>query len=245
MTIYIKVMAKPGTLDNQEQPCIPIPEDASSMDEFYTSENIAYRFFCSVFDRPALKQLTELIMGQFSTKKSTLELYEEVSQTHHGKQNSQIDSRAAIIKRLVPKSKWESSQCEEKKDVEPEIHDLQAEVKTQLVNDHIRPGEDNWQWLDLPQSPVLLEVLGTLWESVEEAYIESLKEILSLKRMHASSIVPYKDLVLRNLMQFVERPDKRQILLQDFHRAFNEVDEDLREDMDMKCELHCRVSAEI
>ncbi|RLU21171.1 hypothetical protein DMN91_005544 [Ooceraea biroi] len=241
MTIYIKVMAKPGTLDNQEQPCIPIPEDASSMDEFYTSENIAYRFFCSVFDRPALKQLTELIMGQFSTKKSTLELYEEVSQTHHGKQNSQIDSRAAIIKRLVPKSKWESSQCEEKKDVEPEIHDLQAEVKTQLVNDHIRPGEDNWQWLDLPQSPVLLEVLGTLWESVEEAYIESLKEILSLKRMHASSIVPYKDLVLRNLMQFVERPDKRQILLQDFHRAFNEVDEDLREDMDMKCELHCRV----
>ncbi|XP_036142847.1 sperm flagellar protein 2 [Monomorium pharaonis] len=228
MTIYIKAMLKPKAIYNQEQPCIPLPDNATSMDEYYANQNIAYGFFYNIFDLPTLKQLAELVMDPFHEKKF-LELSEKVP----------IDSKAAIIKRLISKSKWKQSEYEEKKDIESESRDLQPQ--TQLANGYAKPGESSWQWLDLFQPPALLEILATLWESVEQAYIENLKEILFLKRKHMSAVIPYKNLVLRNLTEFVARPDKRQILLQDFHRAFNEIDEDLREDVDMKCELHCRV----
>lgn len=237
MTIYIKAMLKPKKINSQEEPCIPLPDDATSVDQYYANQNIAYGFFYNVLDLPTLKQLVELITDHFHKKKLSLELSEK---TYDDKQKSFIDSKAAIIKRLIPKSKWKRSEYEEKKDIE--ANKLQLEAQTQLATGYVRPGEDGWQWLDLYQPPALLEMLATLWENVEQAYIENLKVIFSLKRMHTLAIIPYKNFVLSNLMRFVDRPDKRQILLQDFHRAFNEIDEDLREDLDMKCELHCRVS---
>lgn len=242
MTIYIKAMLKSKAIDNQEQPCIPLPDDATSMDEYYANQNIAYGFFYHILDLSTLKQLAELITDHFHERKSSLELSKEVLETYHDKQKSPIDSKAAIIKRFIPKSKGKRSEHEEKKDIEAENRDLQSKAQAQLANGHARPGDGSWKWLDLFQPPALLEILATLWESVEQAYIENLKENLSLKRMHTSAILPYKNFVFENLMKFVDRPDKRQILLQDFHRAFNEIDEDLREDLDMKCELHCRVS---
>ncbi|XP_071571131.1 sperm flagellar protein 2-like [Temnothorax nylanderi] len=239
MTIYIKTMPKPKTIDSQEQPCIPLPDNATPMDEYYANQNIAYGFFYNVLDLSTLKQLAELIMDHFHKKKS-LELSEKI---YHDEQKSLIDTKAAVIKRLIPKSKWKLSEHEEKRDIEVESRELQLEAQTQPADDYVRPGEGGWQWLDLFQPPALLEILATLWERVEQAYIENLKEILSLKRMHTSAVLPYKNFVLSNLIKFVDRPDKRQILLQDFHRAFNEIDEDLREDLDMKCELHCRVDS--
>lgn len=241
MTIYIKAMPKPKAIDSQEQPCIPLPDDATSMDEFYANQDIEYGFFYNVLDLSTLEQLAELITDHFHGQK-LLGLSEEVLQTD--KQKSVIDSKTAVIKRLIPKSKWKRSEYEEKKDIKAESRDLQLETETQLANGYAKPGESNWQWLDFFQPIALLEILATLWENVEQAYIENLKETLSLRRMHLSAIIPYKNLVFRNLMKFIYRPDKRQILLQDFHQAFNEIDEDLREDLDMKCELHCRVRIE-
>nr|XP_012218965.1 PREDICTED: sperm flagellar protein 2-like [Linepithema humile] len=235
ITKYIKVMPKPKILDDQDQSCIPLSNDATSIDEYYANQSIAYGFFYSILDPPTLKELAETITSQFSDKKLSFE------RTYRDEQKTLINSKAAIVKRLIPKSEWESSKRGEKKDVELEEENLQPEVQTQPINGHVRPGEDGWQWIDFPQSPVLLETLATLWKNIEEAYIENVKEMLSLKRMHTSAIVSYKNLILSILLEFINRPDNRQVLLQDFQRAFNEVDEDLREDVDMKCELHCRV----
>lgn len=238
MTIYVKAMLKSKTIDRQDQPCISLPDDATSMDEYYANENIAYGFFYNVLDYSTLKQLAEFIAGQIPKKQSE----EKIPQAYHDEQKFPVDSKTVVIKCLIPKSKWETLNYEKKKDIEAESSDLQPEVQRQLANSHVRPGEDDWQWINFFQPPALLEILATFWESIEEAYVENLKNILSLKRMHTSSVVPYKNLVLRNLTKFVERPDKRQVLLQDFQRVFNEIDEDLRDDSDMKCELHCRVS---
>lgn len=256
MTMYIKATTSKPYL-NQDYPCAPIPADATSMDEFYVNESIAYGFFYSVLNPATLRQLAGLITGESPTKES---MNEQVPRT----KTPRLDVETAVIKRLVSKSKWERSRCDEEEEEEEEvegeeeegeeeegeeeeddeeIEEIEPELKTELIDGDAKPGEDDWQWLDLPQSPVLLQVLGALWESIEESYVENLKELFCLKRMHASAIVPYKDLVLRNLTQYVERPDNRQILLQDFHRAFNDINEDLRDDPDAKCELHCRVSA--
>lgn len=244
MTIYIKALLKPKASGSQTESCVPLPDDATSIDKYYADRNIAYGFYYNVLDLSTIKQLAEFITGdRLVEKRSSLGPLEEVP----GKQKQEpfIDPKAAAIKRWVPKSKWQKLQHDEEKDSEIVSRDLPAETKTQLTGLPARPGENGWQWMDLPQSPLLLETLATLWESMEEGYVENLKEIFSLKRIHTSAIIPYKESVLRNLTKFIDRPDNRQNLLQDFHRAFNEIDEDLRDDVDMKCELHCRVSAKI
>lgn len=246
MTMYVKVMPKSKSLDNQDPTCMPLPDDTTSIDEYYADQNVAYGFYYNVLDTPTIKQLATFIMAnQMLDERLSLDFFENISQTHHVRQESPTDSKIAVIKRWIPKSKWENLQRGPNNNFDgTESHDLQPEMKVQSTSSsRARPGEDGWQWIDLPQPPVLLEFLATLWENMEEAYVENLKDILSLKRMHTTNIVPYKDLVLKNLTKFVDRPDKRQDLLNDFHCAFNEIDEDLRRDSDMKCELHCRVSA--
>lgn len=242
VTVYIKTMPKPKTSGNQDESCIPLPDDATLMDEYYADQNIAYGFYYNVLDPSTMEQLAEFITGDWlAERKSSLDFLEEVPQ------EPSIDPKAATIKRWVLKSKWEKLRREEEEDSETVSRDLPAE--TQLVRPPLRPGErrrpgeSGWQWLDLPQSPLLLEILATLWENMEEFYVKNLKETLSIKRIHTSAIIPYKESVLRNLKKFIDRPDNRQNLLQDFHRVFNKIDEDLRDDVDIKCELHCRVSA--
>ncbi|XP_025156059.1 sperm flagellar protein 2-like [Harpegnathos saltator] len=243
VTLYIKALPKPKTLASQDDSSMLLPADATSMDEYYADRNIAYGFYYNVLDLSAMKQLVEFITGDRLAERTleealSLDLLEEIPRD---RQKPPIDPKAAITKRWVPKSKWEKSQREEKKDSEAVSRDLPAEMGAQLARTPARPGEDGWQWMDFPQPPLLLETLAMLWESVEEGYVENLKEILSLKRIHTSTVIPYKESVLSNLRKFIDRPDNRQDLLQDFHRAFNKFDEDLREDADVKCELHCRV----
>lgn len=241
--MYIKAMPKPKTLNNQDKPYILLPDDATSTDKYYADQNIAYGFYYNILDLSAMEQLAKFITGDrlAERRSSLMDPLEEPPRMQE--QKPSIDPKAATIKRWIPK--WEKLQREEEKDNEALSHDLSVREETQLARTPVRPGEKGWQWIDLPQSPLLLETLATLWESMEEGYVENLKEILSLKRIHTSAIIPYKGLVLRNLTKFINRPDNRQDLLQDFHRAFNDIDEDLREDVDVKCELHCRVSAEI
>ena len=86
------------------------------------------------------------------------------------------------------------------------------------------------------------ENLARLWESLEETYIEELKQLLFLKSIHSSNVAPYADFVRRNLLDFVKRPDSKQDLLHEFQRAYNAIDEDARHDADAKCELHRRVA---
>lgn len=238
--MYVRAILKPKTLGDQAQSCIPLPDDATAMDRYYAEHNIAYGFYYTVLDPPTVRKLAGLVAGDRSAEAPPVELFRE---TYNGEKGPPDDAKAAVIKRWLPRSEGENSQRDAKRDVEVESRDLQSEPKMQLAaSPAARPGEAGWQWLDLPQSPVLLESLAALWENAERAYVENLKQLLSSKRVHTSAVVPYGDLVLRNLTKFVDRPDKRQELLYEFHRAFNEIDEDLREDLDMKCELHCRVS---
>ncbi|XP_014609178.1 PREDICTED: sperm flagellar protein 2-like [Polistes canadensis] len=104
-----------------------------------------------------------------------------------------------------------------------------------------KPGEDAWKWLDLSLNPVLLDALATLWENLEEIYINDLMEILSLKRIHSIAVIPYKNFLMNNMMKFIDRPDIKQNLLNEFQLMFNEINDDMRNDEDVKCELHCRL----
>ncbi|KAL2718828.1 LOW QUALITY PROTEIN: sperm flagellar protein 2-like [Vespula squamosa] len=231
-----------------------LPEDATALDEFYADQSVAYVVYYDQFDVNAIKKIVRLVIGQKSLPRiPSVELFG--SAVTLLEEDKDWDSKAflkkkSIARQLLSKSAIVSKEKKDEEDGEGEGEGEEEEMKTDLEasKDYIdapripKPGEDGWEWINFPQSPVLLDALATLWENVEEIYVVDLMEIFSLKRTHSSGIVPYKDFVMRNLKKFIERPDTKQNLLDEFQRSFNDVKEDARDDDEVKCELHCRLT---
>ncbi|XP_063244239.1 sperm flagellar protein 2-like [Bacillus rossius redtenbacheri] len=84
-------------------------------------------------------------------------------------------------------------------------------------------------------------VLATVWETAEKVYIETMKQVFFLMRIHRSTIAPYEKFIRDKFAEFIRRPDEKQQVVSKFQLQFNEVDEELREFAEMKSELHCRL----
>ncbi|XP_028982607.1 sperm flagellar protein 2-like [Diachasma alloeum] len=110
-----------------------------------------------------------------------------------------------------------------------------------LEERELLPGEAAWTYADSPQDKHLLEELGSCWISLESSYINGLLEVLSLKRFTFLAVLPYKDFMMKYMFEFAGQADERQHLLREFQKAFNDVPEDMRNDEEVKYELHCRV----
>ncbi|XP_063972640.1 sperm flagellar protein 2-like [Diachasmimorpha longicaudata] len=110
-----------------------------------------------------------------------------------------------------------------------------------LEESEVQPGEPAWTYADSPKDKHLLEELGFCWINLESSYINGLLEVLSLKRFTFLAVLPYKDFMIKYMFEFAEQPDERQRLLWEFQNAFNAISEDMRNDEEVKYELHCRV----
>lgn len=220
-------------------------EDSPSIDKFYASRKIARILYYSTFDLATLKKLARLTIGDPLQRKPSEELFGDALNMFERETKRGATLKEAVVRQLVTE--------EEYAQLESDVDDdaMEEEAKQDLVSDDFqmefeprpaRPGEPNWQWVDFPLPFALLENLASLWESLEEIYVEEIKELLLLKSIHASSIVPYADFITRNALEFVKRPDNKQDLLHRFHQAYNAIDEDARNDADVKCELHRRVA---
>ncbi|CAD1477635.1 unnamed protein product [Heterotrigona itama] len=240
-TLFVRVKQQSKHLETEGRTDELLKEDAPSIDKFYASLKIARVFYYASFDSATLKKLVRLVIGDLQ-RRSSEELFGDVLSTlERDAKHGVTSSKAAVVRQLVTKDMIDDDNDVYTTEEEPKdlaFDDSQVEVEPREA----KPGEPNWRWIDFPLPPVLLENSARLWESLEETYIDELKQLLFLKSVHSSSVAPYADFVKRNALDFVERPDSKQDLLHRFHRAFNAIDEDARQDADVKCELHRRVA---
>ncbi|XP_076232985.1 sperm flagellar protein 2 [Calliopsis andreniformis] len=244
-TLFVRVAQKAKNFDIEEPSYEPLNPDSPSIDKFYASRNIAYVLYYSRLDLTTLKRLARLVIGQPFERQLSEELFGNVLESfEHPKERSE-GSRAPVVRRLLaepiePEFEEESMEREEEEEERNfERDDYQTiEFDLRLA----RPAEKNWEWLEFPLPPTLAEYLANLWEGLENVYAEALKELLFLKSVHSSGIVSYRTFVTTAATEFIDRPHNMQDLLHDFHKAFNDVDEDARNDVDVKCELHRRVA---
>ncbi|CAK9812941.1 Sperm flagellar protein 2 [Anthophora quadrimaculata] len=260
-TLFVRVKQQPKYFEIGDSTYEAISKDASSVDHFYASHEIAHILYYATLDLLTLKKLARFVIGDpLLQRKSSKELFGEALKSFEKETKRGPSLKEAVIRRLLTEEEFEKLQFDSAEhegegegegegeeegyeDGNVEGADL-ASIDFQLEFDMrpIKPGEPKWQWIDFPLSSTLVDSLANLWENLEKAYVEELKELLLLKSVHSSSIVPYTDFVVRNAMEFVNRPDTKQNLLHDFHKAFNAIDEDARKDVDVKCELHRRVA---
>lgn len=87
----------------------------------------------------------------------------------------------------------------------------------------VKPGELNWTWVDLPLNFEIAKELVSLWRNCESTYVDGLKDILSLKRLNLTAIIPYKNFVYNRVAQSGKIGSDKQELVRKFKEAFNSV----------------------
>nr|KAF7413235.1 hypothetical protein H0235_013086 [Vespula pensylvanica] len=247
VTAYVRAIPKPKNLDVDPNKLVEVlSEHATALDEFYADRSVAYVVYYDYFDIQTIKKIARLVIGEKSLPRiPSVELFGNIVtllEEDKDWESKVFLKKKSVARQLLSQSTIASKETEneeEKEEMETDDGSKEDDVDAPRIP---KPGEDGWQWIDFPQSPILLDALATLWENVEEIYIVDLIEIFSLKRTHSSAIVPYKDFVMRNLKNFIERPDTKQNLLENFQRSFNDISQDIRDDEEVKCELHCRLT---
>ncbi|XP_053987923.1 sperm flagellar protein 2-like [Hylaeus volcanicus] len=243
--LFVRVEQKPKSFDHEGERYERLKKDTPSIDKFYASQNVAYLLYYTNLDLTTLKTLARLVIGKHVQGKSSEELFGDALKGHdRAKEPRSTGSKAPVVRRMLPATDLEEDKeaSEEEEEEEEEEVDYARGDFLNLDMRQPRPGDANWEWIEIPLPSTLVECLASLWEVAEKMYTEGLKELLFLKSVHASGLVPYKDFIVRNAWEFIKRPCNKQDLLNEFHFAFNEIDEDARHDLDVKCELHRRVA---
>lgn len=222
-------------------------KDAASIDRFYASLRNAYALYYSSLDTNTLKRLARLVIGEPLQRRPSDELFGDVLNELDAGTGQQVvgGSRAPVVRRVLPDGENLDTDIDDIDRLSIETRDSARDyLRTDwpIEPGPARPGEPHWQWIDFPLPSGLLESLANLWECLENAYVENVREMLYVKSVHVSSVVPYRDFVTRNMKDFIRRPDNKQDLLNEFQKAFNSIDPDARHDLDVKCELHRRVA---
>ena len=244
-TVYIRI--KPKQMENDDKSYEILQEDATSLDAFYVDQEIAWVFYYSIFNLDTLKKLARLIITGDNARTFRIdsqELFGEDLDYFKGRQNvSPSLNETAIVKQLILRSRESllgESECSSWSERSEEK--VMTSISIRTKDTPIVPGDPEWSWAKVSQPRPLIESLTNLWKNLETSYIENLKDMFYLKRTNFGAIAPYSGLVKKHMKDFVERPDEKQDLLHEFHRAFNDVEEEIRDDVDVKHELHCRVA---
>lgn len=89
-------------------------------------------------------------------------------------------------------------------------------------------------------SKELAEILSNQWTTIEKSYTETIKFAFRCLRHERELMLRYFHDTKVNFRKCLERPDKKQEILELFQTEFNAIEDDLRSDPDAKAELHQR-----
>ncbi|KAK5640742.1 hypothetical protein RI129_009289 [Pyrocoelia pectoralis] len=204
-------------------------ETENPLEQFYTEQGCNYELFYNNFELDTIKRLAKMILGEYSIPpKSSEELFGDT-----------INYVKANLNQLtnLPVHGTEHVQEEKRTD------ELSEPVRsTSTILPEIKPGDPSWQYVDIPFPDSLQIALATLWENLEKVYIIDFKQVFFMKRILLNGVVPYLSHAQNNMRDFISRPDSKQNYLSDFQNYHNGIDNDMREDPEVKAEIHCAIS---
>ncbi|KAL5265353.1 hypothetical protein ACHWQZ_G006182 [Mnemiopsis leidyi] len=101
-----------------------------------------------------------------------------------------------------------------------------------------KPGSDEWVYVDEPIPHDAANILFPQWELVEDSYLKLCKHTFKKIREERETIIRYFYSTKKNFLVFLQRPDNKQTFVTSWVKNYNSVAEDMREDVEMKAELH-------
>uniref|UniRef100_K7FH58 Sperm flagellar 2 n=1 Tax=Pelodiscus sinensis TaxID=13735 RepID=K7FH58_PELSI len=106
----------------------------------------------------------------------------------------------------------------------------------------IKPGSDEWIYVDEPLPKEIPEFLIPYWEMIENAYENTIKTILRYLRQERYFVIHYLADTRNHFKDYLRRPDHKQEFVSQWQSDYNSIADDLWEDEETKAELHQRVT---
>ncbi|TNN09433.1 Sperm flagellar protein [Schistosoma japonicum] len=137
-------------------------------------------------------------------------------------------------KKLSKKSKLKSMDS-------PQLPELGGQEQTDTPQVKLpQPGDENYQFVELPVMQESAHILWKLWENTETLYNQNLKSTFRQIRLLNLDIIPHMYHIKQQFYNYLYRPDSKQHFLSQFISAFNSLMNEMRSDKETKADLHCR-----
>lgn len=127
--------------------------------------------------------------------------------------------------------------------VAEEVDNEHIESKTSLSSEEIKvlPGEEDWDYGEIPIAEIIGVALATCWEEIERTYIRDMQQLFFAKRLQMNSLVPYARFIKDKMEQIITLPSHKQDIVSRFQVEYNDFENDWRNIHLTKNEWHCRV----
>ena len=104
-----------------------------------------------------------------------------------------------------------------------------------------KPGSSEWVYVDEAISEKISKILCDHWDVTETFYINNSKHVFRKIRAEREQIFRYFFNIKTNFKEYLKRPDTKQVYIDSFIKDYNNIPDDMREDEEVKAELHQRV----
>lgn len=104
-----------------------------------------------------------------------------------------------------------------------------------------QPGDEDYVYVNEKVDTRMAKILCDHWDIVESSYIDGTKFVFRKIRKEREQIIRYFFSIKKNYKEYLKRPDTKQILLESFIKEYNKIPEDMRDDEEVRAELHQRV----
>lgn len=245
-------------------------ENSELIDRFYAVLGINYSMYYEVIEKDFLAQICKYIIGDYLMPlKSTDRLFgENVLSTLDFPSSDDKRTKSKIVKpelsdlrskekmrRISKMSKISMTELEvvkppdSKEDMPDELVVVAEEVddehdsKTTLSTEELKilPGEEDWDYGEIPIAEIIGVALATCWEEVEKTYIHDMQQLFFAKRLQMNSLVPYARFIKDKMEQIITLPSYKQDIVSNFQKEYNDFENDWRYIHLTKNEWHCRV----
>lgn len=232
------------------------------LEEFYKDLSIYQNFSCGSNDLVVLKKLARAILKDDNLEQTASvdlfgkEALDKLSKSDKkGKKdkglvlekNKKIDKTKKGQKKLgsIASEKamlgTEDSNNIDNKELPLDMEQINHTTKESLQSKTVRPGDEEWQFVALPLIDDMAVILATIWENLENCYLQNLEDICFENRMINLRLVPYSTYVKETVKKVAAKPDLRQDLVSQFQKYYMSIDKNLRVLSEVKNHIFCKV----
>lgn len=244
-------------------------ENSELIDRFYAVLGINYSMYYEVIDKDFLSQMCKYIIGDFlmplpssdslfgenvlsnlefpasDDKRAKLKVVK--TEVINGKSKDKLRHVSKISKNSSLTIVKEPSIEEYREDAVAAVEELSGEdvvIKSINIEEaNLLPGEEDWDYGELPIAEIIGVALATCWQAIEKVYIRDMKELFFAKRLQMNCLIPYTRYIKDKMEQIITLPSCKQDLVCTFQKEYNEFENDWRDVNVTKNEWHCRVKA--
>ncbi|KAI5637577.1 hypothetical protein NE865_09710 [Phthorimaea operculella] len=248
-------------------------ENSELIDRFYAALGLNFSLYYEVIEKDLLSQICKYIIGDLNMPlkssetlfgENVLNLLELTQSDEKRTKSKMVKAESSMVRSKAALRRAPSKTSQSIIDIEViKQSDSQVGVINNILTEEnvgeeiveatsttvsftevvIQPGEEDWDYGELPIPETIGTALATCWEEIERTYVHDLEQLFFSKRLQMNRLVPYCAFIKDKMEQIITLPSFKQDIVSRFQKEYNSFEDDWRCINLSKNEWHCRIKA--